>query len=97
MATLAPSLNVVAVGSTASFTCFTPGGLNPTGATWLLNTSQLEELNLSGVTSHFFMRIGGLRIANVSADLNSTTIQCRLSTSSGTISSSNAQLFVQGS
>ena len=94
---LAPSLNVVAIGSTAAFACSSSGGSVPTGVTWLLNGSQLEELNLSGVTSLFSMGIGArLIIANVSADLNSTTIQCRLSTSSGTTSSPNAQLYVQG-
>ena len=42
---------------------------------------RLGELNLSGVTSLFSVEFGvaRLRIANVSTDLNSTTIQCRLS------------------
>ena len=89
---------MVAVGSTAACTCSTSGGSDATGVTWLLNGSQLEELNLSGVTSLFSEEFGvaKLRIANVSTDLNSTTIQCMFSTSSGTISSPNAQLYVQG-
>ena len=91
-------MNVVAVSTQTTFTCFIVGGQElATGVAWFINDSQLEELNLSGVTPLFLEASGvaTLRIVNVSTDLNSTTVQCVLRTSSD-IPSHNAILLVQG-
>ena len=91
-------MNVVAASTQTTFNCFIGGGQElATGVTWFINSSQLEELNLNGVTP-LFSEVSGvatLRIVNVSTDLNSTTVQCVLRTSSS-IPSNNAILLIQG-
>ena len=98
VAILSPSMNVVAVNTQATFNCFIFGGQEPvTGVTWFINSSPLEDLNLNGVTSLFsdVSGVATLKIVNASTDLNSTTIQCVLRTSSD-MPSNNAMLLVQG-
>ena len=89
---------MVVASTQTTFNCFIVGGQElATGVTWFINSSRLEELNLNGVTP-LFSEVSGvatLRIINVSTDLNSTTIQCVLRTSSS-IPSPNAILLVQG-
>ena len=77
-----------------SYSCVSP--FDPiTEIQWLLNTTLLEDLNLTDVTAGFSGVAGSLTFSNPS-DYNVTSVTCRAELQSGEQGSATALLLVQG-
>ena len=66
-----------------------------TGIQWLLNTTLLQDLNLTDVTTGFTGVVGSIEFSNPS-DYNVTSVTCRAELQSGEEGSATALLLVQG-
>ena len=79
-----------------SYSCLSP--VDPlTEIQWLLNTTLLQDLNLTDVTTAFtgIVNAGSLVFSNPS-DYNVTSVTCRAELQSGEQESATALLLVQG-
>ena len=77
-----------------AYSCLSP--TNPfTEIQWLLNTTLLEDLNLTDVTAAFAGITGTIEFLNPS-DYNVTSVTCRAELQSGEQGSATALLLVQG-
>ena len=91
-----PDEFVSVLGGTASFSCITSPGSNDliTSVQWLVNDTLLENLGLENVVT----TLGQLRFRMLSEYNNHTSIRCRASLISGTVSTSRDAtiLLIQG-
>lgn len=85
------------IGGRASFSCFLDGILS---VQWLMNGTELEELNLTDVIVEFdnMRTTGNLLFTDLPLAFNGTTIQCRVTLSSGSeaVSGNMFILLIQG-
>ena len=66
---------VYAPGVKVTYIC-TDITLNVVGMQWLINATQLGNLNLSNVNTRFSRGVGRLEISRTPLEYNGTTIQC---------------------
>ena len=66
---------VHALGAKATYIC-TDTTLNVVGMQWLINGTQLENLNLSNVNARFSRGVGRLEVSRIPLEYNDTSIQC---------------------
>ena len=92
--TLTSSRPVYRVGYEAS--CFCTGTASVVSIQWLINRTQLENLNLQNVNTRFFSGTGRLDITHIPSDYNDTTIQCIANFGDRNEPSNILTLLVQG-
>ena len=89
-------------GGEVEFTCSPDrtSTITIVGVQWLVNNTDLEDLNLRHVRTEFYIigQIGFLRFTNLTLGYNMTNISCGVNTSSGMIISSDSHslLLIQG-
>ena len=89
-----PEVIVTTPNEAVSYSCLSPFDMF-TEIQWLLNTTLLEDLNLTDVTASFAGVTGSLTFLNPS-DYNVTSVTCRIELQSGEEGSATALLLVQG-
>ena len=85
------------IGGRASFSCFLDGIVS---VQWLVNGTELEQLNLTDIIVEFNARrtLGNLLFTDLPFSFNGTTIQCRVTLSSGSaaVSGNIFTILIQG-
>ena len=92
--TLTPSRTVYRVGYEATCYCF--GTAGAVRIQWLINGTQLENLNLQNVNARLFTESGRLDITHTPLEYNDTTIQCIANFGDRNEPSNILTLLVQG-
>lgn len=92
-----PSNTVVStVGSDVAYTCLSLSA-NIQQVTWLINGSELQDLNNDNIMTGFSSGRGSIDVSNLTPDFNSTTFQCEATFTTGAVAlSEESMLIVQG-